>query len=303
MVFKEIQAKDAQWARPLLEMEGFQSCEYNFVDIFIWKEVYKSTIARFEDFVTVRSQHKRDVLYYLYPSGKGDRKKALQAIFDNAMEAGKKPILFSIPEQEVDTVKAMFPDQFDFAAPRDQSDYVYLSEDLANLSGRKYQKKRNHCSRFQRSYPSWEFHEINADSLETVCDFNSQWLKLYDNRNDDGLLDEQTAIELACTNFEELKLKGGYITVGGEVVAYSFGSPLGDDMFVVHIEKALYDYQGSYAVINREMALRFGQQYKYINREDDVGDDGLRRAKLSYNPKFLVEKYNGAPRHWPFDYE
>lgn len=175
---------------------------------------------------------------------------------------------------------------------------MYLSSDLANLPGRKYQKKRNHCSRFERMYPDWQFREITEDSLDAVCRFNERWRGFYENKDDKDVQLEGVAVEQACRHYEELRLKGGYVTVGGEVVAFSFGSPLGDE-FVTHVEKANYDVSGAYNIINREMARAFGGKYTYINRENDVGDEGLRTAKLSYHPAFLLDKLRAAPKVWP----
>lgn len=289
MKFEDVKVEDALWARPLLEAQETNSCEYAFVNIYMWKRVYDTGIARVDDFVVARSALKR--LHYLWPAGRGNVKNAVDAILRDAEEDGREPVLFSLTKQETEDLEQMYPGRFVFDEPRGEADYVYLASDLADLPGKKYQKKRNHCSRFERDNPGWEFHEITEDSLEKVCEFNNRWCSLYDNRGDEGIEEEHRAIELACRHYEELQLKGGYITVGGEVVAFSFGSPLNKDVFVTHVEKALYDVTGAYAMINREMARRFCSGYQYINRENDVDEEGLRVAKLSYHPAFLEPKF------------
>lgn len=289
MDFHDITPEDGRWARPLLLHSGSNSCEYAFLNIYMWKRVYHSVIARFEDFVVARSEGHR--LHYLFPAGEGDLQKALEAILQDAADAGKNPILFSLTEKEKDFLEKLYPGKFRYEQPRGESDYVYNASDLANLPGRVYQKKRNHCSRFERSYPDWEFHEITADSIGEIAEFNNLWCNLYDNRNDEGIAEEHLAIEQALRHYDELQLKGGYITTGGRIVAFSFGSPLNDKMFVTHVEKALYDVPGAYNIINREMARRFCSGYEYINRENDVDEEGLRTAKLSYSPAFLEHKY------------
>lgn len=289
MIFHDIKAEDGRWARPLLENHGYHSCEYSFVNIYMWSRIYQSKIARFEDFVIARSEGRR--LHYLYPAGNGNVLHAVEAILADAAEVGKTPILFSLTETEKNRLEKHYPGKFVYDMPRGESDYVYLASDLADLPGKKFQKKRNHCSRFERSYPNWEFYEITPDAMEPLRAFNNRWCNLYDNRGDEGIEEEHKAIERACRHYDELKLKGGYITVDGEIVAFSFGSPLGEDMFVTHVEKALYDVSGAYNIINREMARRFCTGYKYINRENDVDEEGLREAKLSYQPVFLEHKY------------
>lgn len=296
--FDYVKVEDAKWAVPLLEANGYMSCEYAFVDVYIWKRVANTLIARYEDFVILRSDYDGKTIFYQFPAGTGDLKKAIDAILENAKGDDKPPVITSIPLPELERLEGLYPGYFDITNPRDASDYVYLSSDLADLPGRKYQKKRNHCSRFERTYPDWQFHEINDSSLEKVCEFNSYWATLYENKDDSGVQMEQVAVEQACRHYEELRLKGGYITVGGEVVAFSFGSPLGDE-FVTHVEKANYDISGAYNMINREMARAFGRKYTYINRENDVGDEGLRTAKLSYHPTLLLDKLRATPKVWP----
>ncbi len=290
MTYHEIGVEDGRWARPLLEGSGYRSCEFTFVNIYMWSRVYKTKIARFQDFVIARSEGHR--LHYLYPAGQGPVEEAIDAILADAKEDGRRPILFSLDEEAKEHLEAQYPGRFHYEKPHGEADYLYLSTDLADLPGKKYQKKRNHCSRFERdNHDRWEFGEITPDIMPKVIAFNNQWCRLYDNRGDEGIAEEHRAIELAFRHYDELKLKGGFLTVNGEVVAFSFGSPLNGEIFCTHVEKALYDVTGAYAVINREMARRFCRGYQYINRENDVNEEGLRDAKLSYHPTVLEEKY------------
>lgn len=290
MTFHEIGVEDGRWARPLLQSGGYKSCEFTFVNIYMWSRVYKTKIARFKDFVVARSEGKR--LHYLYPAGHGDVEEAIDAILQDAKEDGRNPIIFSLDQEGKNRLEIQHKGRFHFEKPDSETDYIYLSSDLADLPGKKFQKKRNHCSRFERENAgNWVFNEITPQNMQMVCDFNNRWCRLYDNRADEGIAEEHLAIELACKHYDELNLKGGYISVNSEVVAFSFGSPLGKNMFCTHVEKALYDVTGAYAMINREMARSFCREYQYINRENDVGEEGLRTAKLSYNPVMLEEKY------------
>lgn len=289
MIFEDVKVEDAKWAHPLLEADNHESCEYAFANIYMWKKIYNTTIARFENYLVARSEMKR--LHYLYPSGTGEIKPVINAILQDAQTIGKEPVLFSLTEQDVETLEGFYPDKFIFSSPRGEADYLYSSKTLASLEGKKMQKKRNLCSRFERTNPDWEFHEITPESIKEIMEFNNRWCSLYDNRGDEGINDEHIAIELAFTHYKELKLKGGYITTNGQIVAFSFGSPLNENIFVTHVEKALYDVTGAYNIINREMARNFCTGYEYINRENDVDEEGLRLAKLSYHPEKIVEKF------------
>lgn len=293
MDFHEITVEDGRWARPLLEARGYAACDYTFTNVYMWHRVYKTTIARFEDFAVTRGLGSPGQAHYLYPSGRGDVKRVLNAILEDAAALGRNPVLFPLSSEAMDELEALYPGQFYYENIRGETDYIYLSSDLADLPGRKYQKKRNHCSRFERLYDGqWQFSEITHESLDEVCAFNNRWCRLYDNRGIEGIEEEHRAIRLAFQHYDEMKLKGGALTVNGEMAAFSFGSPVSGDMFVTHVEKALYDISGAYNIINREMARAFGRGYTYINRENDVGDEGLREAKMSYHPARLEEKHS-----------
>ncbi len=149
-------------------------------------------------------------------------------------------------------------------------------------------------SRFIRENPDWEFHAITEESLPLVRQFNREWAALADNKDDPGIQMEHEAIEMVFDHYTELPIEGGYITAGGRIVAYSFGSAINDRIFDTNVEKALYEVNGAYNIINREMARQVCAGYEMINREDDVGSEGLRKAKLSYNPIIIEPKYRAV---------
>ncbi len=296
MNFKEVQIEDAKWAVPLLEAGGARSCEYAFANIFMWRPVYGTQIARFEDFAVVRDLLNDGFAYYQFPMGEGNLKNVIDAILDDAKQLGKQPIFSTIPSEKLGEMNALYPGQFVYESPIGARDYVYLASDLANLEGRKFQKKRNHCSKFMRSYPNWVYEDISDKAIGEVCAFSKAWRHLHENQGIEGLEIEKVAIKQACEHYRELRLQGGLLKVDGEVVAFSFGTPLGKDMFVTHVEKALYDVHGAYAMINREIARRLPENIIYINRENDEDEAGLRVAKNSYHPVMLVEKIVATQR-------
>ena len=288
--YHPVEAADAAWAVPLLEMSGSLSCEYAFVTIFMWSHVYHTRIARYKDWVVARSDGHHS-LHYLYPAGQGDEREVLEEILAEAKADGRRLVLFSLSEAMKERLEGWFPGQFSIREARDNADYLYNTADLRDLAGKKYQKKRNHAARFERENPDWAFHEITPEAMPQIRQFNNEWCQLYDHRDEAGIQAEHRAIELVFRHYEELGLKGGYLTAGGQVVAFSFGSRINALAFDTHVEKARYDLDGAYAVINREMARAFGGPYQYINREDDLGEEGLRTSKLSYHPARLEVKY------------
>ncbi len=291
MEFREITLEDARWAKPLLEANGYLSCEFAFVNIFIWRLIAHTEIARFEDYCILRGDYGGKHIHYQFPAGTGDLKRAVDAVLEYAKNDDKALQIVHVPPRGKKEMEALYPGVFSWRAPDAASDYLYNAADLAALPGRKYQKKRNHCSRFERQYPDWQFHEITPDDLPKICEFSNTWVTLYGNDKDAGILQEHEVVVEACRNYEALGLVGGVVTVKGEIVAFSFGSVMGDE-FITHVEKASYDVDGAYNIINREIAkCVVAMGLPYINRENDMGEEGLRRAKQSYYPVQLLEKY------------
>ena len=291
--FHKVTAGDGQWARPLLMESGYRTCEYAFTDIFMWSILYGACIARHGNFVTVRSRV-GDTCQYLFPGGTGtpaEEKEAVQAILDDAASRGCRPYFYGVPDMAKEHLEAHFPGMFQFTDQRDYYDYLYSAQELAELPGKKFQKKRNHVSRFLRENPDWAFHEILPEDLPAIRAFAETWYNEYDGGEESGIDRERKAVEWVFDHYSELGLCGGYLTAGGRIVAISYGSAINAQVFDTQVEKALHSVNGAYAMINREMARHYGSAFEYINREDDTGAEGLRKAKLSYNPAVLERKW------------
>ena len=201
------------------------------------------------------------------------------------------------PQKE--ELEALFPGAFRFTADRNGFDYLYDIDRLSDLKGKKLHAKRNHIHRFEENNPDWVYEDITPDSLPECLEMDKEWYRrsmiregLAEERD---LGDEGRALRLAMENYEALGLEGGLIRVYGEVVAFTMGDRLSSDTFDVHFEKAYGELQGAYAAINREFARRVRQRHpeiRYLDREDDMGVEGLRKAKESYYPDLMVEKYS-----------
>lgn len=288
--FHEVTIDDIQWASPLLMQGGYDTCEYSFTDIYMWSFLYGAQIARWQDFVTVRSRV-GNTCQYLFPAGMGDRKQAVQQILNDAAERGCHVLFYGLPDPAKLFLEKEFPGAFRFIDQRNHYDYMYHAQELAELPGKKFQKKRNHVSRFIRENPDWAFCPITPESMPAVREFSEQWYAEYPDDPDSGIEDEHQAVNRALDHYQELGLCGGYLTTQGRIVAYSFGTKVNQRVFNTQVEKALHQVTGAYAMINREMARSYGTGFEYIDREDDVGDEGLRKAKLSYQPAYLAQKW------------
>ncbi|MFT9055685.1 MAG: phosphatidylglycerol lysyltransferase domain-containing protein [Ethanoligenens sp.] len=269
-----------------------RSDDYCFGNIYIWRAFYKTRIAFWDDMPLIAfDDGPNGAARYLFPLGDGNVKEALQALAREP-DARRPFTLAGVTEDMKKQLEELFPGRFSFQLNREQSDYVYSVEALTNLAGRKYHGKRNHLARFKRK--DWEYEAITPQNIE-VCDkFNDEWCAVNDYQSSPALLAEYKAVKEAFANFEKLGFAGGLLRQEGRPVAFTIGEPICKDTYGIHIEKAFADVEGAYAAINREFLAASCAAYTYVNREEDVGDEGLRKAKLSYHPVELLDKYTAT---------
>ncbi len=279
---------DKQWVKQTLAKSQYFGCEYSFGNIFLWSNAYQTRIAKYKDFFLSKSG--TDHYCYCFPAGEGDFRDAIQRIYEDSQQCGKSFCMYGVTKQAIDMLEQLMPGAFDYVPSRNDFDYIYLSEDLMNLAGKKYHAKRNHIARFIREN-DWSYEDITKQNISECRAFNRRWEQEKGSGATSSVLTELEMVDKALDYFEELNLSGGLLRVNGEVVAYTFGEEITSQIFCVHVEKALANVNGAYPMINREFAVRNLSKYRYINREEDVGVEGLRKAKLSYHPSILLEKY------------
>lgn len=283
--FREPELSDREWAVKLLSLSGFRGCLYTFGNNYVWKDVYNVKICRFGSFYLLQNtDHTSGAPRFLFPAGEGDIRQVVTALREYCDGLGI-PLLMTANRECAGLLKELYPD-ISCEPDRDGFDYVYNSADLAELKGRKYHSKRNHLNRFYEN--SWSFEPITPDNVSYCREVLDRWLAADD---DPDKRQEAEVVNRSLDNYRALCYSGGLLTVNGEPQAFTFGESSSEDTFVVHAEKALLDYQGAYAAVNCEFAKTLADRYRYINREEDTGSEGLRKAKLSYHPAFLEEKY------------
>ena len=283
--FKKVEIEDISVFKKYIGFSGELSCESAFVNLLIWESAYNNMWAQEDGQLIIKSGRGEDSSYRL-PFG-NDFLRGIELVREYSGE--KYPDFWVQEGARLDNFKAHFGDKYIFEENRDAFDYIYLREDLANLSGKKYHSKRNHISAFSKKQ-DWVFRPITAENIADVKLCAEKWYKENADREDKYLRCERCGVETILDNMELLGVRGGAVYVGENVVAFTLGSKISGEIFDIHIEKALNDYAEAYTVINREFA-RTLTEYKYINREDDMGLEGLRKAKLSYKPAILLKKY------------
>ncbi len=288
--FKKIDISDKEWVERILKFSDYRGAEYNFTNLFIWDGVFKSQIARFKDFLVFRSGIPGQ-RQYLYPAGRGDKREVIEEIMLDASRDESTLEFIGITRDTKEELHNMFPHEFKFTLVRDSYDYIYDAEKMATLTGKKLQSKRNHINFFAREY-KWTYEEITPAMIPEIVEYKREWCIRNGCNDQETLTWESCAVEKCLENYEELGVKGAVLRIDGEIVAFTVGEILNSDTVIVHIEKADSDVRGAYPMINREFARRLGNGYKYVNREDDIGDEGLRKAKESYYPVFMLEKFS-----------
>lgn len=263
-------------------------CDFTFGNLFSWSAIEHTEIAEKEGFLYLRATF-NGVTSYAVPWGKGDIDKALKEIVDDAGERNADLSFFCVAEEQLPYLEGFFGNKLIAKEQRDYFDYVYSAEKLSSLSGRKLHSKKNHVNSFNRKY-KYTFTPITDEDIPLCCQFSHKWF--LESESTQRFEAERQVIEYAFKNYNALNLKGAVLKLDGQIIAYCLGESMADSqVFCTHFEKALKDYTGAYAVINKLFAEMLQGQYKYINREDDAGVDGLRKAKTSYQPEFFVKKY------------
>lgn len=268
-----------------------RSCERTFANIYLWSRKSPVTFAIVDNTLVFKRQPPEEMAF-TFPAGKKeDVKSAIEKLEDYAAEAGHPfKMYFVVPEQFAE-LDSECPGVFQIEYIRDAADYVYDREKLATLSGKKYHGKKNHVNKFMKTYEGrWSYERMSEDNVEDCFLMAIEW-----GHENDAYENREKNAELAVTLnslrlFKELDYVGGILRIDGDVVAFTIGEPVTADTFVVHIEKAYAEIPGAYTVINQQFVQHECGDYKYVNREDDAGSPGLRKAKLSYKPAFLVEK-------------
>ncbi len=287
--FRTISIEDKDWITACLRASDYRGCEYSFANNMAWRRLSGSQIARYEGFYLCTAFETEDgTPSFCYPAGEGDHRSVIDVMRRFSAERGQPLVIWNVSEERLAWLETQYPGQFSVEENRDSWDYVYRSEDLAELSGRKYHQKRNFLHRFA------EYGAVYAPITER--DFDDCIIFAADAYNarlegDHSGIAEQFAIDTYFRYFRELGLQGGTLRLDGKLIAMTVGEPLNSDTFCVHIEKADTAYAGVYAAINQQFSAHIREQgFAFINREEDLGLEGLRKAKQSYHPITMLKK-------------
>lgn len=289
IIFKRPELEDQEMISSYFSKAPSRSCDRTFCNVYLWSRYYKVKYAVIEDALVFRNVE--EGLAFSYPAGeKQCVKNALEFLMKYSQEQGYPLKLYNVTKENFAQMDEWYPGEFQIEYVRDAADYVYESEKLFTLSGKKLHSKRNHINKFKNLYADWRYEALCEENLEECFQMALKWREL-NGCEDDPVKNAEMCVTLNSLRlYKELGQTGGVLRVNGKIVAFTTGEPICKDTFVVHIEKAFSDIEGAYTMINQQFVEHECSDYKYVNREDDAGAEGLRKAKLSYRPAFMVEK-------------
>ena len=296
MIFKDIDMESRELLNPYFDLVDYEACEYCFNTLYMWQHLYKTGYYIGDGFAVIVAEYEGNTFSILPLAKKEDMPRVIKFVIDYFENEQKKIYFRGITKEVVDYLKENYPDKFDYTEERDLFDYVYDGDSMRELKGRKNVKKRNHIHYFLKEYEGrFEYRLLDENDFDACLKLVEEWTS---NKEENGQVDEEMEEELIgikklFNSFPVIKdkLKIAGIFIDGKLEAFTMGEYLNPNMALIHIEKANPSIRGLYPYINQQFLVNEFSDVEFVNREEDLGIEGLRKAKLSYHPVKFVEKY------------
>lgn len=292
--FHRVTIEDKSFVDKFVRVEDSRSADFNFGNIYLWDTAYRQFLSSAGDRLLTKLKYE-DLPFFAFPIGSGPVEPAIEAMEEYAAFRGYQLRLRGVTDEHRDLLERAYPGLFCFEEDRNTFDYIYRAEKLATFGGKKLHAKRNFCNRFEKEH-SWEFRRLTRELFPTCMEMLGFWQREFD-VPPDGLEEEHGAIIRALMRWDALDLEGGVLFADGMCVGFTVGEKISSDTFDVHFEKAYASIPGAYPMVCREFVkqiLTDHPEIVYINREDDMGQENLRSAKLEYHPEILLRKYTAT---------
>lgn len=288
MNFKKLTLDDIKTIKPYLKHVETIACDYTLGVLFMWRDYYDLEWAIEDDILYTRLHDEDRTRYYNLPIGK-DFDKGIDRIVSYTKENGQRTLLCTVPGPQLELLKEKGLN-LKTTEQREHFDYIYDAKEFTTFAGRKYSAQRNHINRFIRENPNWSFSHYKEEDYPLIASFLKGYIRHNQKDYDSATAEDYMGLEV-ITNNDDYNMLSGVLKVDDKIVGFSFGEIFNNCLFV-HVEKADRTYNGSYQMLVREFAKAYvSDDVKFINREDDMDDEGLRKSKLSYNPIVLLDKY------------
>ena len=287
MIFKDIDMESRELLNPYFDLVDYEACEYCFNTLYMWQHLYKTGYYIGDGFAVIVAEYEGNTFSILPLAKKEDMPRVIKFVIDYFEKEQKKIYFRGITKEVVDYLKENYPDKFDYTEERDS---------MRELKGRKNVKKRNHINYFLKEYEGrFEYRLLDENDFDACLKLVEEWTS---NKEENGQVDEEMEEELIgikklFNSFPVIKdkLKIAGIFIDGKLEAFTMGEYLNPNMALIHIEKANPSIRGLYPYINQQFLVNEFSDVEFVNREEDLGIEGLRKAKLSYHPVKFVEKY------------
>lgn len=292
MEFEPVRIENRAEFATLLSQRRQENSWLTFGNVFTWRQAFDTQWTRLPEGILIRFG--KDGQDFFLPPVLRPQASFARVVVEiaNAVAAeGQKFFMQGLSAEMAAEVERDSPEKFVLTAKRDRFDYLYNADDLRNLAGRRYHAKRNYINRFRTETSDWRYEPLTAALVPECLQVAEKWCVGREGDQTEELAHEYAAISEALTHYDELEYLGGAIRIQGKIEAFTLAEKLNADTVVVHIEKADAAITGLFPVINQEFCRSLGPEIKYVNREEDLGNPGLRKAKESYYPVRLVEKY------------
>lgn len=294
--FKDIDIDSKEKLQPYFDMVDYEACEYCFATLYMWQHLYNTGYYIGDGFAVIVGEYEGDTFSILPLASKEKLPEVIDFVLNYFAKADKTIYFRGITKEIVEDLQKYYPNKFEYIEERDLFDYIYDAESMRTLAGRKNQKKRNHINYFLKEYEGrFEYKLLDEDDFDACLELVKKWAdnKQENDEYDEGMDDEFVGIKKIFSNYDILKsnVKIGGIYIDGKLEAFTIGELLNPNMALIHIEKANPDIRGLYPFINQQFLVNEFSEVEFVNREEDLGIPGLRKAKLSYHPIRFVEKY------------
>ena len=282
--YYQLALSDREAMQAITLPSGRRNCNYTFANLVGWKFLFGTEVCVLENAVVLRYTFDGQRAYMVCTS-EALSLELIEALLD---DSNGNLTLIGLEDSQVPQLSGF---SISVEPLRDQYDYIYRRTDLATLHGRHLDAKRNHIHRFRAEHPDFEYRPLTPEFFDECRRLTAIWQEEKD--ESDTIDAELRVMETIFSNWDALGMIGGSIFVDGRMVAFTYGSAVTTDTFDVCVEKADRHVEGAFAIINQQFAEHLPEQYIYMNREEDMGIQGLRRAKLSYHPEILLT-YNAV---------
>lgn len=289
MQFFDIDISTKETIKSFFNAQRVEASDMLFGNLYIWHFSRTIRYAITHDCLVVLTKFPNESYPFIfYPLGSGDRKGAITAMQEYFLDNQMPFSIRSLETNQSAELENLFPNTFEITSNRDRFDYIYNVNELIALVGRTLHKKKNHLNRFFNLYPDFAYERVDSSNTMEVLEAYSAWFEL--GEKTDGLKNEMLGIKATLQNFSALDMKGGIIRIDGKIAAFSLGEQINADSVVIHIEKGNTFYAGIYQAINQQFLKNEWAHLRFVNREEDLGIEGLRKAKMSYKPARFIEK-------------